>query len=156
MKQHGRRNKTTFHQLFLRGLLATAAVPGVLSTVVLCRQLQSPLQQLKTDTAVFSALYTVPEQARQQLDSLDDRFSPKVEDFEEGDLPEAKPVLPQNPPEPEQETVPEETSPEVPEELPEIPEEYRGDIVEEDLSVDPKNHKLTFGHPSRPKLLQPC
>ena len=145
MKPHGRKNKTTLHQILLRGLLVAAAAPGVLSTVVLCRQLHSPLQQLKTDTAVFSALYTVPEQARQQLDSLNDRFSPKVEDFEKENLPESEPVLPQAPSKPEQEPIQEKDLENLPEKIPEIPPEYKGDIIEEDLSVSPKNHKLTFG-----------
>ena len=150
MKRYGRKNKTILSQCLLRGLLIASAIPGVLSTALLCRQMQFSPESLKEDTAVFSALYTVPDRARHQLNSLDQRFSQKVEDFPQESTQEnfsAENQLPKvdsDPaPTPKEEFMPLIKS--VPKELPEIPPEYTGKIIEEDFSVSPKNHALTFG-----------
>lgn len=153
MKKYSRKNKMTLSRTLLCGLLLAAAAPGVISTAILYRELNLSMDTLKTDTAVFSALYSVPDKAKKNLDQLDDRFAPKVKDFSDKTTPETPapppveqipqktdppPSVPEKQP-PEAKSSPEKQTP------PEIPPEYQGNIVEENLAGNPKNHSLVLG-----------
>ena len=59
MGRYGRKRKNTaLRRCVVWGLLAAAAVPGVLSTAVLYDHARQTLGGFVTDTAVFSALYS--------------------------------------------------------------------------------------------------
>lgn len=163
MGRYGRKRKNTaLRRCVVWGLLAAAAVPGVLSTAVLYDHARQTLGGFVTDTAVFSALYSVPDRA---LENLQRRFADEV-----ASSPAEQPTTPQTaqqpaaPAEQEPETsseatdeTPQETaqSPAVDaSEIPEnqqppddysIPEEYQGPIIEEDMSVSDTTGYLSFG-----------
>lgn len=134
----------------LWGLLAAAAVPGVISTAVLSHQLSTELDHLSADAAVFSALYTVPDRA---LDRLDERFDEEIQEPVENQ--EELPGTPSPVPGESSSSAPEDEEPDR-EELPDsensqppegysVPEEYQGSIVEEDLSGRGNSDYLSFG-----------
>ena len=163
MGRYGRKRKNTaLRRCVVWGLLAAAAVPGVLSTAVLYDHARQTLGGFATDTAVFSALYSVPDRA---LENLQQRFADEV-----ASSPAEQPTTPQTaqqpaaPAEQEPETSSEATdetpseasqSPAVDaSEIPEnqqppddysIPEEYQGPIIEEDMSVSDTTGYLSFG-----------
>lgn len=163
MGRYGRKRKNTaLRRCVVWGLLAAAAVPGVLSTAVLYDHARQTLGGFVTDTAVFSALYSVPDRA---LENLQRRFADEV-----ASSPAEQPTTPQTaqqpaaPAEQEPETSSEATdetpseasqSPAVDvSEIPEnqqppddysIPEEYQGPIIEEDMSVSDTTGYLSFG-----------
>lgn len=163
MGRYGRKRKNTaLRRCVVWGLLAAAAVPGVLSTAVLYDHARQTLGGFVTDTAVFSALYSVPDRA---LENLQRRFADEV-----ASSPTEQPTTPQTaqqpaaPAEQEPETSSEATdetpseasqSPAVDaSEIPEnqqppddysIPEEYQGPIIEEDMSVSDTTGYLSFG-----------
>lgn len=160
MGRYGRKRKNAaLRRCVVWGLLAAAAVPGVLSTAVLYDHARQTLGGFVTDTAVFSALYSVPDRT---LENLQQRFAGEVYTAPETD---ATPSPPRQQPEPsaepeapetEQKTAQEEAqSPSVdPSEIPEnqqppagysIPEEYQGPIIEEDMSVSDTTGYLSFG-----------
>ena len=160
MGRYGRKRKNTaLRRCVVWGLLAAAAVPGVLSTAVLYDHARQTLGGFVTDTAVFSALYSVPDRA---LENLQRRFAGEVYTAPETDStpspPKQQPETSAEPeaPETEQKTAQEEAqSPSVdPSEIPEnqqppddysIPEEYQGPIIEEDMSVSDTTGYLSFG-----------
>ena len=160
MGRYGRKRKNTaLRRCVVWGLLAAAAVPGVLSTAVLYDHARQTLGGFVTDTAVFSALYSVPDRA---LENLQQRFAGEVYTAPETDStpspPKQQPETSAEPeaPETEQKTAQEEAqSPSVdPSEIPEnqqppddysIPEEYQGPIIEEDMSVSDTTGYLSFG-----------
>lgn len=163
MGRYGRKRKNTaLRRCVVWGLLAAATVPGVLSTAVLYDHARQTLGGFVTDTAVFSALYSVPDRA---LENLQRRFADEV-----ASSPAEQPTTPQTaqqpaaPAEQEPETSSEATdetpseasqSPAVDvSEIPEnqqppddysIPEEYQGPIIEEDMSVSDTTGYLSFG-----------
>ena len=163
MGRYGRKRKNTaLRRCVVWGLLAAAAVPGVLSTAVLYDHARQTLGGFVTDTAVFSALYSVPDRA---LENLQRRFADEV-----ASSPAEQPTTPQTaqqpaaPAEQEPETSSEATdetpseasqSPAVDaSEIPEnqqppddysIPEEYQGPIIEENMSVSDTTGYLSFG-----------
>ena len=163
MGRYGRKRKNTaLRRCVVWGLLAAATVPGVLSTAVLYDHARQTLGGFVTDTAVFSALYSVPDRA---LENLQRRFADEV-----ASSPAEQPTTPQTaqqpaaPAEQEPETSSEatdETPSEAPQspavdvsEIPEnqqppddysIPEEYQGPIIEEDMSVSDTTGYLSFG-----------
>ena len=145
-----KRKKSTVRKYALWGLLAAAAVPGVISTAVLSHQLLPALDHLSADAAVFSALYTVPDRA---LDRLEERFSDEMEDPSQTEQTPAAPSADDAAPSTETEE-----APDIPEEKPQvaaessqppedysIPEEYQGDIIEEDMSGKGNSDYLSFG-----------
>ena len=161
MGRYGRKRKNTaLRRCVVWGLLAAAAVPGVLSTAVLYDHARQTLGGFVTDTAVFSALYSVPDRA---LENLQRRFADEV-----ASSPAEQPTTPQTAQQPaapaEQEP---ETSSEATDETPSeasqspavdafpenqqppddysIPEEYQGPIIEEDMSVSDTTGYLSFG-----------
>lgn len=160
MGRYGRKRKNTaLRRCVVWGLLAAAAVPGVLSTAVLYDHARQTLGGFATDTAVFSALYSVPDRT---LENLQQRFAGEVYTAPETDAtpspPRQQPETSAEPeaPETEQKTAQEEAqSPSVdPSEIPEnqqppddysIPEEYQGPIIEEDMSVSDTTGYLSFG-----------
>lgn len=160
MGRYGRKRKNTaLRRCVVWGLLAAAAVPGVLSTAVLYDHVRQTLGGFATDTAVFSALYSVPDRT---LENLQQRFAGEVYTAPETDAtpspPRQQPETSAEPeaPETEQKTAQEEAqSPSVdPSEIPEnqqppddysIPEEYQGPIIEEDMSVNDTTGYLSFG-----------
>ncbi len=160
MGRYGRKRKNTaLRRCVVWGLLAAAAVPGVLSTAVLYDHARQTLGGFVTDTAVFSALYSVPDRT---LENLQQRFAGEVYTAPETDAtpspPRQQPETSAEPeaPETEQKTAQEEAqSPSVdPSEIPEnqqppddysIPEEYQGPIIEEDMSVNDTTGYLSFG-----------
>ena len=160
MGRYGRKRKNTaLRRCVVWGLLAAAAVPGVLSTAVLYDHARQTLGGFVTDTAVFSALYSVPDRT---LENLQQRFAGEVYTAPETDAtpspPRQQPETSAEPeaPETEQKTAQEEAqSPSVdPSEIPEnqqppddysIPEEYQGPIIEEDMSVSDTTGYLSFG-----------
>ena len=160
MGRYGRKRKNTaLRRCVVWGLLAAAAVPGVLSTAVLYDHARQTLGGFATDTAVFSALYSVPDRT---LENLQQRFAGEVYTAPETDStpspPKQQPETSAEPeaPETEQKTAQEEAqSPSVdPSEIPEnqqppddysIPEEYQGPIIEEDMSVSDTTGYLSFG-----------
>lgn len=163
MGRYGRKRKNTaLRRCVVWGLLAAAAVPGVLSTAVLYDHARQTFSGFATNTAVFSALYSVPDRA---LENLQRRFADEV-----ASSPAEQPTTPQTaqqpaaPAEQEPETSSEATdetpseasqSPAVDaSEIPEnqqppddysIPEEYQGPIIEEDMSVSDTTGYLSFG-----------
>ena len=160
MGRYGRKRKNAaLRRCVVWGLLAAAAVPGVLSTAVLYDHARQTLGGFVTDTAVFSALYSVPDRT---LENLQQRFAGEVYTAPETDAtpspPRQQPETSAEPeaPETEQKTAQEEAqSPSVdPSEIPEnqqppadysIPEEYQGPIIEEDMSVSDTTGYLSFG-----------
>ena len=160
MGRYGRKRKNTaLRRCVVWGLLAAAAVPGVLSTAVLYDHARQTLGGFVTDAAVFSALYSVPDRT---LENLQQRFAGEVYTAPETDAtpspPRQQPETSAEPeaPETEQKTAQEEAqSPSVdPSEIPEnqqppddysIPEEYQGPIIEEDMSVNDTTGYLSFG-----------
>ena len=145
-----KRKKSTVRKYALWGLLAAAAVPGVISTAVLSHQLLPALDHLSADAAVFSALYTVPDRA---LDRLEERFSDEMEDPNQTEQAPAAPSADDAAPSTETEEAPDiaEEKPQVtaegsqPPEDYSIPEEYQGDIIEEDMSGRGNSDYLSFG-----------
>lgn len=164
MGRYGRKRKNAaLRRCVVWGLLAAAAVPGVLSTAVLYDHARQTLGGFVTDTAVFSALYSVPDRA---LENLQRRFADEV-----ASSPAEQPTTPQTaqqptaPAEQEPETSSSEATDETPSEasqspavdaseIPEnqqppddysIPEEYQGPIIEEDMSVSDTTGYLSFG-----------
>lgn len=163
MGRYGRKRKNTaLRRCVVWGLLAAAAVPGVLSTAVLYDHARQTLGGFATDTAVFSALYSVPDRA---LENLQRRFADEVASSpaEQSTPPQTaqQPAAPaEQEPEASSEATdesPQETaqSPAVDaSEIPEnqqppddysIPEEYQGPIIEEDMSVSDTTGYLSFG-----------
>lgn len=160
MGRYGRKRKNTaLRRCVVWGLLAAAAVPGVLSTAVLYDHARQTFSGFATNTAVFSALYSVPDRT---LENLQQRFAGEVYTAPETDAtpspPRQQPETSAEPeaPETEQKTAQEEAqSPSVdPSEIPEnqqppddysIPEEYQGPIIEEDMSVSDTTGYLSFG-----------
>ncbi len=160
MGRYGRKRKNTaLRRCVVWGLLAAAAVPGVLSTAVLYDHARQTFSGFATNTAVFSALYSVPDRT---LENLQQRFAGEVYTALETDAtpspPRQQPETSAEPeaPETEQKTAQEEAqSPSVdPSEIPEnqqppddysIPEEYQGPIIEEDMSVSDTTGYLSFG-----------
>ena len=163
MGRYGRKRKNAaLRRCVVWGLLAAAAVPGVLSTAVLYDHARQTFSGFATNTAVFSALYSVPDRA---LENLQRRFADEV-----ASSPAEQPTTPQTaqqpaaPAEQEPETSSEATdetpseasqSPAVDaSEIPEnqqppddysIPEEYQGPIIEENMSVSDTTGYLSFG-----------
>ena len=160
MGRYGRKRKNTaLRRCVVWGLLAAAAVPGVLSTAVLYDHARQTFSGFATNTAVFSALYSVPDRT---LENLQQRFAGEVYTAPETDStpspPKQQPETSAEPeaPETEQKTAQEEAqSPAVDaSEIPEnqqppddysIPEEYQGPIIEEDMSVSDTTGYLSFG-----------
>ncbi len=160
MGRYGRKRKNAaLRRCVVWGLLAAAAVPGVLSTAVLYDHARQTFSGFATNTAVFSALYSVPDRT---LENLQQRFAGEVYTAPETDStpspPKQQPETSAEPeaPETEQKTAQEEAqSPSVdPSEIPEnqqppddysIPEEYQGPIIEEDMSVSDTTGYLSFG-----------
>ena len=160
MGRYGRKRKNAaLRRCVVWGLLAAAAVPGVLSTAVLYDHARQTFSGFATNTAVFSALYSVPDRT---LENLQQRFAGEVYTAPETDAtpspPRQQPETSAEPeaPETEQKTAQEEAqSPSVdPSEIPEnqqppddysIPEEYQGPIIEEDMSVNDTTGYLSFG-----------
>lgn len=160
MGRYGRKRKNAaLRRCVVWGLLAAAAVPGVLSTAVLYDHARQTFSGFATNTAVFSALYSVPDRT---LENLQQRFAGEVYTALETDAtpspPRQQPETSAEPeaPETEQKTAQEEAqSPSVdPSEIPEnqqppddysIPEEYQGPIIEEDMSVSDTTGYLSFG-----------
>ena len=160
MGRYGRKRKNAaLRRCVVWGLLAAAAVPGVLSTAVLYDHARQTFSGFATNTAVFSALYSVPDRT---LENLQQRFAGEVYTAPETDStpspPKQQPETSAEPeaPETEQKTAQEEAqSPSVdPSEIPEnqqppddysIPEEYQGPIIEEDMSVNDTTGYLSFG-----------
>lgn len=163
MGRYGRKRKNTaLRRCVVWGLLAAAAVPGVLSTAVLYDHARQTLGGFVTDTAVFSALYSVPDRA---LENLQRRFAGEATSSPaEQPTPSQTAQQPAAPAEQEPETSSEATdespseasqSPAVDvSEIPEnqqppddysIPEEYQGPIIEEDMSVSDTTGYLSFG-----------
>lgn len=158
-----KKTKRSLRNCILWGLLAAAAVPGVLSTAVLYDQARQSISSFAADTAVFSALYAVPDQGLGQLEHrFSDQTAPEPPS-ESSPAPSTVQEGPQQPAateektEPEQEPSPSQTadqpdepaadapsSSEPPEDY-SIPEEYQGPIVEEDLSGSTTGNSLTFG-----------
>ena len=158
-----KKTKRSLRNCILWGLLAAAAVPGVLSTAVLYDQARQSISSFAADTAVFSALYAVPDQG---LGQLEHRFSDQTapeQPSESSPAPSTVQEDPQQPAATEEETEPEQdpspsqtadqpdepaadapSSSEPPEDY-SIPEEYQGPIVEEDLSGSTTGNSLTFG-----------
>lgn len=134
------RHNAAFKKSLIWTILIAAAVPGVLSTAVLYDHARQALDGLAADTAILSAMYTVPDRAFEQLR---ERFAqpsapPQPEQSEQSEVPEQQPVIPQQP----QETEPPAQTQSPPEPV-QIPEEYRGTVVEEDLSA--AGGSLQFG-----------
>ena len=68
MGQYRRKRKyTALSQCLIWGLAAAATLPGVLAAAVLSHQLYTAMEDFGTQAAVFSALYTVPDQALEHL-----------------------------------------------------------------------------------------
>ena len=61
------RRTAAFKKSLVWGILIAAAVPGVLSTAVLYDHVRQSWDGLAADTAVLSAMYTVPDRAFEQL-----------------------------------------------------------------------------------------
>ena len=160
MGRYGRKRKNAaLRRCVVWGLLAAAAVPGVLSTAVLYDHARQTFSGFATNTAVFSALYSVPDRT---LENLQQRFAGEVYTAPETDStpspPKQQPETSAEPeaPETEQKTAQVEAqSPSVDaSEIPEnqqppddysIPEEYQGPIIEEDMSVSDTTGYLSFG-----------
>lgn len=161
MGRYKRKKKSVLRKYLLRGLLVAAAVPGILATAYFYDQARSALDNLSTDAAVFSALYTVPDRT---LENLGQRFSGQIDDpQQEGvpskeDLPSQEGVSSPQMPSVDTEDVelkdsdsgvstllPGLSSSEKTVEDADIPEEYRGSIVEENMAVFDKTNRLCFG-----------
>lgn len=154
MGQYRRKRKyTALSQCLIWGLAAAATLPGVLAAAVLSHQLYTAMEDFVTQAAVFSALYTVPDQA---LEHLHRRFDEREDEVQEAEPPEpmrppAAAELPQTQEQPdtaEQPTQKPEPMPppsQQPQELPEIPEGYRGTIVEENLAPVSGSGCLSLG-----------
>lgn len=163
MGRYGRKRKNAaLRRCVVWGLLAAAAVPGVLSTAVLYDHARQTLGGFVTDTAVFSALYSVPDRA---LENLQRRFADEVASSPaEQSTPSQTAQQPTASAEQEPETsskATDETPSEASQspavdvsEIPEnqqppddysIPEEYQGPIIEEDMSVSDTTGYLSFG-----------
>lgn len=154
MGRYGRKKKNSaLRRCAVWGLLAAAAVPGVLSTAVLYDHARQTFSGFATDTAVFSALYSVPDRT---LENLQQRFAGEVYTAPETDATPSPPRQQPETPEAEPEAAQEETQPPsaASSEIPEnqqppadysIPEEYQGPIIEEDMSVSDTTGYLSFG-----------
>ena len=66
-KRRYTRRTAAFKKSLVWGILIAAAVPGVLSTAVLYDHVRQSWDGLAADTAVLSAMYTVPDRAFEQL-----------------------------------------------------------------------------------------
>lgn len=142
-----KRKNAALSKCLIWGLAAAATLPGVVSTTVLYHQTRTALEGFGTEAAVFSALYTVPDQA---LEHLHRRFD-EPEEQSEPLPPPAEPELPQKQDEPDADAQQEPLSALTPglsqqsEEIPEIPEEYQGKIVEENLAPADGSGCLSLG-----------
>lgn len=149
MGRYGKKNrKQKISQAFFRGLAVAAIMPGLLSTAVLYPQIRSALRQWGEDTAVFSAMYSLPDQT---LEGLRRRFFEETEENNTVKPPEGSPpapsdalTKPQSAEKPLGYSTPS-PSQNLPD-LPDIPEEYRGDIIEENFSVPVSEDTLSFGN----------
>lgn len=149
MGRYGKKNrKQKISQAFFRGLAVAAIMPGLLSTAVLYPQIRSALRQWGEDTAVFSAMYSLPDQT---LEGLRRRFFEETEENNTVKPPEDSPpapsdalTKPQSAEKPLGYSTPS-PSQNLPD-LPDIPEEYRGDIIEENFSVPVSEDTLSFGN----------
>ena len=142
-----KRKNAALSKCLIWGLAAAATLPGVVSTAVLYHQTRTALEGFGTEAAVFSALYTVPDQA---LEHLHRRFD-EPEEQSEPLPPPAEPELPQKQDEPDADAQQEPLSALTPglsqqsEEIPEILEEYQGKIVEENLAPADGSGCLSLG-----------
>lgn len=149
MGRYGKKNrKQKISQAFFRGLAVAAIMPGLLSTAVSYPQIRSALRQWGEDTAVFSAMYSLPDQT---LEGLRRRFFEEAEENNIVKPPEGSPpapsdalTKPQSAEKPLGYSTPS-PSQNLPD-LPDIPEEYRGDIIEENFSVPVSEDTLSFGN----------
>lgn len=132
------RRTAAFKKSLVWGILIAAAVPGVLSTAVLYDHVRQSWDGLAADTAVLSAMYTVPDRAFEQLR---ERFA-QPSDPQQPEQEQEKAQQPLIPPQ-RQEEQPPPTKTQPPPEPVEIPEEYRGTVVEEDLAA--AGSSLCFG-----------
>ena len=133
------RRTAAFKKSLVWGILIAAAVPGVLSTAVLYDHVRQSWDGLAADTAVLSAMYTVPDRAFEQLR---ERFA-QPSDPQQPEQEQEKAQQPLIPPQ-RQEEQPPPTKTQPPPEPVEIPEEYRGTVVEEDLAA--AGSSLCFGN----------
>ena len=148
MEQYGKKNrKRKISQTFLRGLAVAATIPGFLCTTVLFREIQPAFQHWGEDTAVFSALYSLPDQT---LEGLQRRFAGETQPPETAKPQKEPPTSPNklpdsqeshNPPGYSDASLSQNLQP-----APEIPEEYRGAIIEENFSVPVSADTLSFGN----------
>lgn len=150
MGQYRRKRKyTALSQCLIWGLAAAATLPGVLAAAVLSHQLYTAMEDFGTQAAVFSALYTVPDQALEHLHRRFDEREDEVQETEPPELPHPpiEAEQPQNQeteqPTPKPEPVP--LPSQQPQEPPEIPEGYRGTIVEENLAPVSGSGCLSLG-----------
>ena len=137
-KRRVMRHNPAFKKSLVWGILIAAAVPGVLSTAVLYDHVRQSWDGLAADTAVLSAMYTVPDRAFEQLR---ERFA-QPSDPQQPEQEQEKAQQPLIPPQ-RQEEQPPPTKTQPPPEPVEIPEEYRGTVVEEDLAA--AGSSLCFG-----------
>lgn len=148
-----KRKNTALSKCLIWGLAAAATLPGVVSTAVLYHQMRTALEGFGTEAAVFSALYTVPDQALEHLHRRFDEPEEWMQDTEQPEpiLPQTQAKLPQKQDEPDESKQQEQLAPLTPgvsqqsEEIPEIPEEYRGKIVEENLAPADGSGCLSLG-----------
>ena len=137
-KRRYTRRTAAFKKSLVWGILIAAAVPGVLSTAVLYDHVRQSWDGLAADTAVLSAMYTVPDRAFEQLRERFAQPSAPQQPEQEQEKAEQPLIPPQR-----QEEQPPPTKTQPPPELVEIPEEYRGTVVEEDLAA--AGSSLCFG-----------
>lgn len=148
-----KRKNTALSKCLIWGLAAAATLPGVVSTAVLYHQMRTALEGFGAEAAVFSALYTVPDQALEHLHRRFDEPEEWVQDTEQPEpiLPQTQAKLPQKQGEPDESKQQGQLVPLTPgvsqqsEEIPEIPEEYQGKIVEENLAPADGSGCLSLG-----------
>lgn len=136
-RRHTRRT-AAFKKSLVWGILIAAAVPGVLSTAVLYDHVRQSWDGLAADTAVLSAMYTVPDRAFEQLRERFAQPSAPQQPEQEQEKAEQPLIPPQTQ---EEQPPPAKTQPLT--EPVEIAEEYRGTVVEEDLAA--AGSSLCFG-----------
>ena len=150
MGRYGRKKKRSAVKKLMLGLTAAAVViPGALSTLILYKQAKAGLESLGAGAAIFSALYSVPDKSLEQLER---RFSdkavsqkeetpaPTTQEEESSDKPPAKPYYSGQP---EKDAVPG-----ISREIfaaRTIPDEYKGNIIEENMSAKAGKGLLSFG-----------
>ena len=137
-KRRYTRRTAAFKKSLIWAILIAAAVPGVLSTAVLYDHVRQSWDGLAVDTAVLSAMYTVPDRAFEQLRERFAQPSAPQQPEQEQEKAEQPLIPPQTQ---EEQPPPAKTQPLT--EPVEIAEEYRGTVVEEDLAA--AGSSLCFG-----------